>query len=172
MKTLIARESLNQNSKKIEDDISSLKSAKGGRITKVFRVKDMISGSKLGEQEQVSIKDSISGELLVNESEIKKASLVYCRNVLTSREPVQDFKDEVESINKLHELRMLRVEDEDDYEKIVTRFKNKGKKSYQFLTKAGSEMHQTVFKFLAKVWKSEDIPDQWNMTTLTGMVKR
>ena len=59
----------------------------------------------------------------------------------------------------------------DEFLHIVAKFKAKGKKSYQFLTKAGPEMQQTVFKLLERVWETEAIPDQWYHTTLIQLFK-
>ena len=59
----------------------------------------------------------------------------------------------------------------EDFERILSRFRSKGKKSYQFLTKAGPEMLQVVFKLLCRVWESEDIPEQWSDTTLIQLFK-
>ena len=109
----------------------------------------MISGSKKVAQEQVSIKNSVTGEMMVTEKDIKKASLEYCQAVLKTREAGDEFVKEVATINRLHDLRMKEENDDtetddtitfDDFVRILERFKSKGKKSYHFLTKSGSEL--------------------------------
>ena len=88
------------------------------------------------------------------------------------------FKKEVETVNKLHDVRMFEddIDDdiiftEEDFYKIVESFKKKGKASYDFLTKSGSGFKKCVFQICSKVWNSEDIPLQWDNTVLIQLFK-
>ena len=110
----IAKESLKSQSQKIQSEIKKLKTIPHGRIKRVFKVKEMLSGSKKDIQEKVAVKDFFTKDLLVTEKEIKQASLKYCLHLLTNKEPEYWFKREVNSLNNVHEIRMKKPDSNDE----------------------------------------------------------
>ena len=77
-----------------------------GTAAAVFMMKQNIIGSKVSGQEPTSIIDPVSGDLLHDHEEIKKASLNYCKQLLTNKEPKEGFEIDVEIKNMLHQKRM------------------------------------------------------------------
>ena len=71
----IAHATLKKQTEKIESEISKLKSLPGGRIKRIFKVKEMLNGSKKQHPEKVAMKHFKTGELLVNDNEIKNGEL-------------------------------------------------------------------------------------------------
>ena len=53
----------------------------------------MLNGSKKQHPEKVAMKHFKTGELLVNDNEIKNGALDYCINVLTNNKPEDDFEN-------------------------------------------------------------------------------
>ena len=94
--------------KDYEKKLKSLRQLKTekGKSAAVFKLKEKIVGSKKVGQEAVSMKDPISGELIVDNDKLKEASVNYVSNLLTNRSPLEDFKEEFETTEALHELRM------------------------------------------------------------------
>ena len=95
----------------------------------------------------------------------------YCIKLLTNKKPEINFENEVDTVNKLHEVIMHEndkepIFTEEDFNKIVESFKKKGKASYDFLTKSGKGFRKCVFQICSKVLNSEDLPLQWDNTVL------
>ena len=59
-----------------------------------------------------------------------------------------------------------------DFENEVKSVKEKGKRIYSEITKAGDGFKRDVFRFLKFVWDSEKIPKAWDLTTLVQIFKR
>ena len=58
-----------------------------------------------------------------------------------------------------------------DFNEVIDKLKKGGKVSYNFITKAGQNFKDFVFKICQIIWESEEIPDQWNWTTLIALFK-
>ena len=114
----------------------------------------------------------------MNEKEIKMASLEYCISLLTNKRPDVEFTKEINTVKKIHDMRMIidteKEEEElsmEDFHKIILHFKKKGKDSYNFITKSGNSLKNTIFTICQKIWESENIPSQWEETTLIQLFK-
>ena len=61
--------------------------------------------------------DEETRELYVSADDIRQASLAYCKKVLSKNQVEDDFQNEIELNNRLHEIRMMeddqKMEDED-----------------------------------------------------------
>ena len=53
----------------------------------------------------------------------------------------------------------------------ITNFKNKGKKNYHFITKAGNLFQNVVFKMCQRFFKEEQFPESFKDTTLHMLYK-
>ena len=78
--------------------LKQLKTEKG-KSAAVFKLKEKIVGSKKVGQEAVSMKDPISGDLIVDNAELKEASV-------SNQSPLDNFKEEFEAMEALHEIGM------------------------------------------------------------------
>ena len=66
----------------IGDSINKIKSKHFGRQISVFKIKDIIAGSKTPKKEAHAVLDSKTGEKVVSVEEIKRMNLEHCIEVL------------------------------------------------------------------------------------------
>ena len=157
--------------KDYERKLKSLRQLKTekGKSAAVFKL-------KVG-QEAVTMKDPISGKLIVDNDKLKEASVKYVSYLLTYRSPLEDFKEEFESMESLHELRMeedINSESsisEEDYGVFLKQIAKKSKEKYQFILKAGKYYHDALFALYRKVWETESKPSTWKNTTCIQLLK-
>ena len=149
-----------------------------GKSAAVFRLKDEVLGSKKNAMEPVIINDPDTDEPIHSPEKIKEASLKYCKNLLTNREPKPAYKEAVRRKEKLHEERM--VENiENDCEELsfemfssaLKKVSNKHKSRYQFILNAGKSLINALFFLYSTVWKKEVIPDTWHDSLLIQLPK-
>ena len=95
-----------QQSKNIEQEIKSFMDNVNGRISRVFRMKDRVRGSKKTSQEAHAIVDIESKEIIVNYEKVKEKILDYNVKNLKNNEPSENVIELVNTIDLLHELRM------------------------------------------------------------------
>ena len=60
----------------------------------------------------------------------------------------------------------------DQFEEIVKQIKERNKRSYDFLTKAGPHFQDSVFKLCKRMIKDECFPERFSKTTLYNLWKR
>ena len=70
--TDIAKDLLKRQSKRIEEEVKRAKETTNGRVGKIYKMKEIIAGSKKPSQEAQAIKDPSTGEIVVSNSEIKR----------------------------------------------------------------------------------------------------
>ena len=78
-------------------------------------MKSVINGPKNRKQEPMAINDPITKELLVNEEEIKKASLLHNIKILTKNEPQEEDKDLIREKESKHK-EIMEMDDKDELE--------------------------------------------------------
>ena len=91
-----------------ERKLATLKDLKNtkGKSAAVFNLKAKVLGGKKANQEAVVIKDPITKELVFEAEKIQETSLNYLKNLLTNKEPKDDYKKDLKVINIMHEVRM------------------------------------------------------------------
>ena len=163
----------------LENELTLLKSIKvnKGKSAAIFKLKDDILGTKKSEQEAASLIHFKTGVELTNAKDIKAASLQYCVELLSNREPREGFKADFELKELVHTARMGEVIPEDvnnltDFMFDQT-YKALSKKTgkYDFLIRGGSALKSALLKVCQSVWATEKIPDSWNETTLIQLYK-
>ena len=92
---------LRRQSEEMEKEILKVKETKQGRVGQVFKMKGNIIGHKKDGTEPHAIKDPVTGELLVANEDIKKATLAYCVDNLKKK---SDFDTGMYSCNELKKL--------------------------------------------------------------------
>ena len=70
---------------------------------RMWRLKELICGPKVGQSEPACINDPVSGELITDIETIKKVSLEHCAKILTKNEIRECDKEELEDKERLHE---------------------------------------------------------------------
>ena len=119
-----------------------------GKSAAIFKLKEKIVGAKKQTQEAVTMKDPESGELIVENDELKRASVDYVSKLLTNRSPKVEFKDDfylMESLQKLRALETYVIQtdiSDKDFEDFLKQISKKKEKN-QFILKAG-ESYQKV----------------------------
>ena len=144
---------LKRQSQRMEEQILKIKSKNQGRAVNVFKMKDIIMGSKKCGQEATAIQDPKTGDLVVANEQIKEVTLAYCVDNLKK----QYDKDQYNLKKMLHELRMEDDNDigfeieECDFDEVLEKFKSKPTKSYDFLLKAGKKYQEVMFQLCKRM---------------------
>ena len=178
MESIEAKEILSRQSEQLEKEIMEIKNDKQGRASKVFKMKARIDGSKTRGQEAQAIKDPISGELLTSIDEIKRATLEYNVEVLKNNKPEEGFEELVRLKEYLHDKRMddklgkgqFSVKKE-DFADVIKKFKDKNKKSYDFIVKTGPRFKVAVFLLCKRIIENEEYPACFDLTVLQQIYK-
>ena len=139
-----AKELLARQSKLIEEQVKSVMEKANGRVTRVFKMKEIIAGKRKTTQEAQAIINPETEELVLSNSEIKKVTLKYCLKTLENNKPAEDVKELVKYKEELHRLRMNNKSkdtehevSEEDFFTVLRRFEEKNSATYEFITKAG-----------------------------------
>ena len=162
----------------IEEAINGIKTGKPGNITSVFKMQEIVAGPKKPKQEAHAVLDSNTGEVVVSNEEIKRVNLEHCLKVLKDKEPENEVKLLIKLESDLHNILMAETKDKDEevskeeYDKVVDKFKSKNKRSYDFLTKAGTLYKQAIYKLCKRMLREEDFPDSFHETILHQLWKR
>ena len=87
VETKITEKLLEKQRQDYEAKLDYLKEVKKGKgkSAAIFKLKDKIVGSKKEGMESVSMNDPITGDMICDPEELKKASVVYLSNLLTNR---------------------------------------------------------------------------------------
>ena len=172
-----ARILLRQQSQVIEDEINKIKAGKHGRVTNIFKMRELVAGSKKQPQEAHAVKDS-TGKTVTSSEGIKKVNLEHCVNVLSKKSTDPEVEELLKSQSILHDKMMEEDIDrdttvsEEDYDKVVKKFKSKNKKSYYFLTKAGERFQKSMYKLCKRMIEEENFPHDFALTTLHPLWKK
>ena len=173
-----AKDLLARQSEQIKRDILEIKSNAKGRAAQVFKMKTRLGGSNKAAQDAHAIKDPRTGELLVTTQEIKSATLEYNCHVLKNNVADEGFEELVKLKEDLHDKRMenklgkgsFTVQNQ-DFNKVVKKFKEKGKQSYDFLVKAGEGFKYAVYRLCRRIIENEEFPACFEITTLQQIYK-
>jgi hypothetical protein len=85
---------------------------------RLWRLKELICGPKVGSTEPACINNPMSGELITDKETIKKVSLEHCARILTKNEIRACDKEELMTKEKMHEEVMM-IADKDSYDEHV-----------------------------------------------------
>ena len=85
-----------KETERMEAEIIKVRAMKQGRATKVFKMREVISGAKKTAKEAHAIINPMTKELVVSNSAIKEVTLKYCLDVLKNNEPAEEVKKLIE----------------------------------------------------------------------------
>jgi hypothetical protein len=140
--------------------LKTLKTTKG-KSAAVFNLKAKILGGKKDKQEAVVIEDPNTKELLFEPDKIKETSLNYLKDLLKNREPKDDYKNDIEIINIMHQVRMEEKIDEDekftekDFGDLLKHLQKNNKSKYKFILKSGFSYQKCLYKLFKMVWENK-----------------
>ena len=150
-----------------------------GRVKRVFKMKEIISGRSKGTQEAQAIINPETNELIVFNSGIKKDTLKYCLKTLENNKPEEKVKELVVWKEEVQRLRMLdRSRDgdnevtEEDFFKVLWKFESKRRATYKFVIKAGLKFKLSILIICERFIRRETFPKRFNLTMLTHLPKK
>ena len=171
---------LTNQRKVLEAELTLLRSAKlnKGNSAAIFKLKDSILGPKKIGQQAASLIDFRSGIELTNPKDIREASLQYCVQLLSNREPKAAFKKEVECKALMHQSRMVESIQNDVHNNLSVQMFDETLKAlsvrdgkYEFIMNGGPALKAALFSVCQSVWKTEIFPENWQKTTLIQLYK-
>ena len=171
------KELLQKQSDKVEKEINELKQMNIPKGTQIFKIAERIRGPKGGIQEPSAVKDPSNNEVVVSTKEIKNVVLNYCTDVLLNNVPKDNFKDEINLKEMLHDIRMKNKTEssinisEETFKKVLEKNKKGKKKTYDFLLKAGKKFKQSVYKLCSRMIDEESFPRSFDKTNLVQIYK-
>ena len=160
----------------MEAEINKLKEGKFGRVTNIFKMKDIVAGAKKRPQEAHAVLDVEKRDLVVSTEEIKKVTLRHIMNTFICVAPHEDVELLVTMVND--DKRMLEADKEelditeDDFDEPLGKLEKKNKRSYDFLLKAGKSFKIVVFKLCRRLMQAEIFPERFFETVLYQLWKK
>ena len=85
--------------------MNELKEKKGPSAA-VFHLREDIIGGKKAVEEPAVVTNPETGEDVDTPKQIKKVTLQYCKQLLTKRKPKEEYREDIEVKELLHDLRM------------------------------------------------------------------
>ena len=173
----IAKELLEAQRKRADDELAKLKDSKLGRAGKVFNIARTIQGPKKGAMEAHAIIDPISKSLALSTKEIKRVSHEHCQRVLTNNEALPQFEKEIELKENLHKERMKELGGgnfnltRERFKKVIKKFQKSNKRNYDFLVRSGDKYKESIFKMSHRMIEEEMFPRKFDFTTLHQIYK-
>ena len=145
---------------------------------KIYKLKQMISGPKIKAQEPMCIKDPVTGELITDYEAIKETTLNHATKILIKND-IRD-KDKQEHAEKVkNHKRIMDNEniaewelDRMTYKKVLKRIKEKDKKMFDPLNKAGDLYKEAIRMYMSKIIDNENIPWEFSKTVLIPIWKK
>ena len=126
--------------------------------------------------ETTAIVNPANGKLSVRKAEIKKVTLKYCKDTLTSNKIVEGYEN---LINDKKQEMSKKLSDNDGeleptyetFEALVDKFRISRKGNYDFLVISSKIFQEVVFKFSKMMIKKETFPSSFQETTLHMIFK-
>ena len=112
---------------------------KKGKVATIFRLRKAIVGDENDSTKAISMKHFITKEQLFSNDKIKEAALEYVIDLLNNREPKDKYKKDCEILNKIHDVRMNEVCDENEdltidmFDETLDKLKKTKKDNYAFV---------------------------------------
>ena len=116
------------------------------------------SWKKKSSQEAHAVYNPETNELVVSNPEIKRVTLEYCLQTLKNNEPEEHVKEHIKFKEKVHNLRMMDKNDDDEFSKtdedyftILSKFESRNSRTYDFITKAGLKFKLAFLKLCRRI---------------------
>ena len=149
--TEIQTKQLEEREKKLEN-LKTTKEKKGSAAA-VFKLKESIIGKKKSSNEANVVLDPVTKIPVMKRLDITRVCVDYCQKLLKNREPKEEFRKDLETKKRVHNLRMKKNYDNDPefsremFQEMIQRVKTKGGNKYDFVLKAGYSLFNALFKF-------------------------
>ena len=144
----------------------------------IYKMKQMVTGPKIKSSEPMCINDPITGELITEYETIKETTLNHTLKILTKNKLREQDKREHEIKTSNHN-RIMNTNNKDEWRLdrgifniVLDRIKEKGKKMFDPLNKAGEAYKEAMFVYMSKIIDNEDIPLEFSETRLIPIWKK
>ena len=124
------------------------------------------------------VEDPSTEEIIFEAKKIKSTSLNYLKNLLTNREPKEEYEKDIKVIRMLHKKRMKEKNDiveeklsQEDFDSLIKILKKKSKSKYKFILFGGKSYHKCLFQLFNLIWYNETKPSQWENTIAHQLYK-
>ena len=178
---VISEKILEKQKESFDKEINNLKNLKRkkGKSAAIFKIKENIICNEKNSQGSVSMKHHKTKEQLFNNNEIKKSALEYCTELLTNREPGDEYSTDHYITKMLHTATMIEVLDDNEiveftfdlfYQTLEDLYKTK-KEKYQFILQSGNSYKNAIFGLFKQVWGKIKKPQQWRNSLIIQLYK-
>ena len=145
---------------------------------KVFRLRNLINGTKANKTECQAILDPTNGDLITNHDEIKRISLEHNQKILKKNKPRKEDIPEIEQKYKLHEKIMNKTDydawelDKKTFDIVCKKIKDKNKNMFKSFNNAGNKYKDALYLYMKKIIELENIPSKFWLTELIQIWKK
>ena len=173
----IGRELMKEKFANVEREVNRIKEDNNSHQMQVLKVRKLITNNADKKQIEAII-DPESNELLYNPKDILRATLKYSSCTLQNNPSEDEFVEYFEEMRKAHESRIMKGNNDDDDSLTEEEFDReinalrKNNMNYKEIINAGDGLRREVFEFFKLIWRSEEIPASWDLTTLKQIYKR
>ena len=144
-----------------------------GKAASVFYLKEKLLGSKKKDSEAPTVVlNPKNNELVFQLKEIIRVSAEYLKDLLTNRDPKEEYREDVELKRQVHQVRMNETVENDIefstemFEETFKLLKKKGGSKFDLILKARKSRHTALHKLYEVVWTQEKKPDSWRDTVV------
>jgi hypothetical protein len=172
----VAKELNEEQVKRTDEEMTNIKKSNNGKVGQVWEIKKRVMGGKRAAIDSTAVINPKTGKLVVSRKEIKEVSLNYCIETLANNKPEESVKEHIENKKKFLKV-FLKLKggnfgtSKETFDLIVDKFKRSRKRLYDFLTKAGSDFKDIVFKLCQRMFQEEIFPSDFQKTTLHMIFK-
>ena len=147
--------------------------------SKMYKLKSLVTGPNIKPQEKAAINDPTTGELITDVEKIKEVSLAHNINILKKKAPLPQHEELIRKKQVDHESMMKRNSEEDIwsldrrlFDKVLKRLKDKNKKMFFPINKAGPKYKDAIFHLMKRLIDNEEVPSVYDNTSLTQIWKK
>ena len=147
--------------------------------SRMYKLKTLVTGPKIKPQEKAAINDPKTGELITDVEKIKEISLAHNIDILKKKTPLPQHEELIRKKQLDHKIMMNRNIEGDNwsldirvFDKVLKRLKDKNKKMFFPINKAGPEYKDAIFQLIKRMIDNEEIPLVYDNTSLTQIWKK
>ena len=173
---ITAQKLFEEEEKRALFEIEEIKQMKLSKVGKIWELKKKIIGGKKALIENTAIIDPKSGKLAASKEQIKRVTLVYCKETLSNNKPSTAYETIIKEKKHAFEKKLLECDgnfapNQETFDFLISKFKNSRKPNYHFLVRASPSFQNTVFEFCKIMIEQEEFPISFQETTLHMIFK-
>ena len=173
-----ANQLLTKQIERVEENVKDIENTGPSKVGRIYQIVKQIKGIEKGAGQASAIKDPSTGKLIVDQEQIRKVTVEYCKEVLTKNDPDPEFRVWASIKQKIHEERKDErkgegfIVEKEVFEKVIKKFKSNNKRGYDFLIKASKEYQDGIYSLCKRIIEDEILPCIFRQTTLHQIWKK